>query len=221
MDITADLIRTPWLWLANLLYGVILLLALRRAPWRWLRNTADLNIWLAVCLTLVLVWSMRASLELGVHLHFLGAMLLTLMFGWYFAVLGMALVMLGAVAIGHLDWSGLGLNGLLMGVLPISFSYLIFLLVEWRLPHNFFIYIFVTAFWGAALSMALTTLATTVVLHGAGVLTWSDLVRGYLPFGLLLSFPEGFITGFLMSIFVVYKPEWVYTFRDEKYLKGK
>jgi uncharacterized membrane protein len=221
VDITADLIRTAWLWPANLLYGATLLVALRRAPWRWLRNTADLNIWLAVCLTLVLVWSMRASLEVGAHLHFLGAMLLTLMFGWYFALIGMALVMLGAAALGHLDWLSLGLNGLLMSAIPISFSYLVFLLVEWRLPHNFFIYIFVTAFWGAALSMALTALTSTLMLAWASELTWSELRRGYLPFGLLLSFPEGFVTGFLMSIFVVYRPEWVYTFRDEKYLKGK
>jgi hypothetical protein len=54
VDITADLIRSAWLWPANLLYGAILLAALRRVPWRWLRNPADLNIWLAVCSTLVL-----------------------------------------------------------------------------------------------------------------------------------------------------------------------
>jgi uncharacterized membrane protein len=37
----------------------------------------------------------------------------------------------------------------------------------------------------------------------------------------LFMFPEMFVTGMLTSIFVVYKPEWVITFHDERYIIGK
>jgi uncharacterized membrane protein len=221
VDLTADLIPAPWLWLANLLCGVVLLHVLRRAPWGWLREPMDLNIWLATCLGLLLAWSLRAGIDPGLHLHFLGAMLLTLMFGWYFAVLGLGLVTAGITVLGHADWLAFGANMLVLGIIPVSFCYLVFLLVEWKLPRNFFIYIFVTAFWGSALSMVVTALVSAAFLNLAGDLPWRELTQGYLPYALLLGFPEGFTTGLLMSIFVVYKPQWVYTFRDDKYLKGK
>ena len=40
----------------------------------------------------------------------------------------------------------------------------------------------------------------------------------YLP---LFMFPEAFVTGMLITIFVVYRPDWVATFDDERYLRGK
>ena len=40
----------------------------------------------------------------------------------------------------------------------------------------------------------------------------------YIP---LFMFPEAFVTGMLISIFVVYRPNWVTTFDDERYIKGK
>jgi uncharacterized membrane protein len=34
-------------------------------------------------------------------------------------------------------------------------------------------------------------------------------------------FPEAFVTGMLITIFVVYHPDWVKTFDDDRYIKGK
>ena len=39
----------------------------------------------------------------------------------------------------------------------------------------------------------------------------------YLPFGLMLTFPEGFITGAFLTMLVLFQPRWLYTFRDEVY----
>jgi uncharacterized membrane protein len=34
-------------------------------------------------------------------------------------------------------------------------------------------------------------------------------------------FPEAFVNGFVMSVMVGFRPEWVCSFRDEEYLVGK
>ncbi|WP_354684875.1 hypothetical protein [Cupriavidus necator] len=36
----------------------------------------------------------------------------------------------------------------------------------------------------------------------------------------ILAFGEAFLTGMLVAVFVVYRPQWVVTFRDEEYLKS-
>jgi uncharacterized membrane protein len=37
---------------------------------------------------------------------------------------------------------------------------------------------------------------------------------------LLLAWGEAFLTGFLLTMFTVYRPEWVLTFDDDVYLKN-
>ena len=37
----------------------------------------------------------------------------------------------------------------------------------------------------------------------------------------MLMIPEGFVNGELTAILVGYKPQWVRTFRDERYINGK
>jgi uncharacterized membrane protein len=44
------------------------------------------------------------------------------------------------------------------------------------------------------------------------------LLENYLPFFLLMAFSEAFITGMLITMMVIYKPEWVATFDDKRYL---
>ena len=52
---------------------------------------------------------------------------------------------------------------------------------------------------------------------GLSDLSWAYLKQYYLPFGLMLSFPEGFITGAFLTMLVLFQPQWVSTFRDEVY----
>ena len=52
-----------------------------------------------------------------------------------------------------------------------------------------------------------------------GIRTYPDyLLDFYFPYALMQTFPEGFITGTVLALPVVYKPEWVATFRNEFYL---
>jgi len=47
------------------------------------------------------------------------------------------------------------------------------------------------------------------------------LLEEYLPFYLLIAWAKAFATGMMMTLMVVYKPEWVATFDDARYLHGK
>jgi uncharacterized membrane protein len=49
----------------------------------------------------------------------------------------------------------------------------------------------------------------------------SQLVSESLVYIPLLMFAEAFITGMLISAFVIYKPQWVMTFDDQHYIVGK
>jgi uncharacterized membrane protein len=37
----------------------------------------------------------------------------------------------------------------------------------------------------------------------------------------MMAGPEAFINGFIMTVLVLYRVDWVSTFTDEQYLKGK
>ncbi|MGA8051945.1 MAG: hypothetical protein WCA09_17325 [Burkholderiales bacterium] len=76
-------------------------------------------------------------------------------------------------------------------------------------PPNLFVYVFGAAFAGAGLSM--------VASLGAHRLLGSS-IEPFAALGLMLGFGEGFLTGALVTLFVVYRREWVATFDDARYL---
>ena len=55
----------------------------------------------------------------------------------------------------------------------------------------------------------------------AGAYEWEYLSGEYLPYFLLLAFSEAWLSGMVMTLFVVYRPNWVLTFDDSRYLTGK
>jgi len=124
------------------------------APWRRLADSGQLNVWLGTVVMLVLVWSMQAGVKPGLNLHFLGATMFALMFGRQLAIIGLSLVLVGVTLNGelqgHAGWLAYGLNALVLAVFPVLLADLIRRGVERFLPDNFFIHVFVTAFFGAA-----------------------------------------------------------------------
>ncbi len=195
--------------------------AIWRAPWYHLKDTESLNILLAMTVGIMVIWTMKAGFAPGLSIHFLGTTLLTLMFGWAFAILGIILVLAAHVLYAGSGWAALALEALLLGLVPAAVSLTVYRIVDTRLPNNFFIYIFLTAFFGAGLAVACAVFATSIVHVTSGAYTAAEVWRDYTRYALLLIFPEGFITGMLMTLFVVYRPQWVSTFDDDRYLKGK
>lgn len=221
MNLPDRLLDLPWLWAGNLLFAAALAAALWRAPWYHLKDNEATHVWLAMCVAVLGLWHLKAGILPGLTLHQLGVTLLYLMFGWEFALIGVTLVLIGLTGNGGAGWEVFGWNGIVMGMVPITVSLVVHRLVDQRLPNNYFIYIFLGAFFGAGAAMGATGLASMLLLVASDAYTIKVLLQSYLPFYLLLLFPEAFLTGMLMSIFIAYRPQWVSSFDDRRYLHGK
>lgn len=221
MNLPGDLLPEAWYWAGHGLFALVLLHALRRAPWQRLKENVRLHLWLGTIVFLMLLWSIRTGIKPGLDFHLLGGTFFTLAFGPELAIAGMTLVLLGATLSGTGGAFSFSLNALLMGVIPVAVSHAIYRAADKFLPHHFFVYIFVDAFFGAALAMAICGLAVTGVLAASGAYDIAYLVREYLPYYILLAWGEALLTGMALTLMVVYQPGWVSTFDDKRYLRDK
>lgn len=200
---------------------IVLAVSIWRAPWYHLKEFGSLNILLGMIVAVVVIWMLKAGFTPGLTVHLLGTTLLTLMFGWAFAILGIGIALVAHTINDGSGWMAIPLEFLLLGAVPATVSYGLFRLVDSRLPNNFFIYIFIVAFFGAALAAASAVLATSLAQVVSGAYSAEKVWHDYTRYALLIMFPEAFITGMLMTLFVAYRPEWVSTFDDSRYLDGK
>lgn len=220
MNLVSSNIPPHWLWGLWLLVAVLGVLIGRRAGWRMLADSANLNVFLAATVCVLGLWLIKTGIKPGLNFHLLGATALTLMFRPLFALLSLALLT-AAISLWHGEYAAFAANWLIMGVVPVAVSWAIFRLAERRLPNHLFIYIFVNAFFGAALAAIAVGIAATGFVSLAGAYPLDYLLEEYLPYFFLISFSEAFITGMLITMMVIYKPEWVATFDDKRYLLDK
>lgn len=221
MNLSDGLFTAEWYWAGHILLALVLGLAVFRAPWHRLKDAAQLNVWLGACVFLMGIWSIKAGIRPGLNFHMLGATVLTLMMGPYLAILGMVIVVTAITLNGGAGWESFSLNVLLMGALPVSVSYAIYRSTDKHLPNNYFIYIFVNAFFGAAVSMVVSGAAASALMWLSGAYKADYLLHQYLPFFILLGWSEAMLSGMVMSLMVAYRPQWVGTFDDERYIKNK
>lgn len=221
MNLSDNLLPFGWYSAAFLVFAGVLAMAVYAAPWRRLKNPVLLNVFLGACVTLLVLWSIKTGIKPGLGFHLLGATALTLMFGPQLAIIGLSLVLLGVTLYGAGGWSSFAANGLLMVVLPVLLSHYIYRLVDRKLPNHFFVYIFVNAFLASGLAIVLTGAAATALLAASGAYSLSYLSSQYLPYYILMAWSEGLSTGMAMTLMVVYRPGWVWTFDDARYIKNK
>ncbi len=220
MDLTIALTLPLLRHLGFLLAALAIALAVWRAPWWWLRQPGSAHVFGGAAVVLLVLWQIRAGIGEGPWLHLLGATVLTLMFSWHFALLALAALLAAGLLRGHGDLAAFGLNLCVMGVLPVALSYRLARLVERNLAPNFFVYVFVSAFLGGAIVVACVAAAGALVAFVSGVAT-EHLLGNYLPSSALIVFPEAFATGCCMTLAVVYRPHWVVSFDDRRYLDGR
>jgi len=151
----------------------------------------------------------------------LGAMAATLTLGPWLALVALGAALTGITLNGAVEWSAWPINFVLMAAVPVALAYLIQRSVERWLPAHFFIYIFVTSFAGAALCMMLQGTLASAAMVTAGAYTAEFLLTDYLPYFLLLGFSEAWLSGAIVTLLVVYRPEWVVSFDDSRYLLNK
>ncbi|HKK13147.1 MAG TPA: energy-coupling factor ABC transporter permease [Gammaproteobacteria bacterium] len=219
MNIVDGMLPPGWEWSAHLLYAVVLGVAVWRAPWRELAKPGMLHGFLGASTLLMVLWSLQAGVNPGLGFHLLGATLLTLMFGWELAVVAQGIVLVAVTAYGMGGWHSFSMNALLTGVIPVAVSYGVYRAVDRWLPNNIFVYIFLCAFFGAGLAIAVSGFGSVGVLVASGVYSFEHVAYEYMPYFPLMVFPEAFVTGMLVTILVGFFPRWVWTFDDQRYLR--
>ncbi|WP_409525014.1 energy-coupling factor ABC transporter permease [Nitrincola sp. MINF-07-Sa-05] len=219
MGITTALLSPVWLWSAHLLLILVLIPTLLHLPWAvLLRERGIQHLLFGSAIILVLMWSFRAGISPGLSIHFLGMTALTLMFGWDLAIFAGLLALIGLTLTGRESWEVFSLNALCMVVLPALISYAVLRIAEQKLPRNFFIYMFVCAFFGAGFAVAISGLSYALILWLDGVHSWSRIYQEYVILLPLIMLPEGLLNGIIMTSMMVFHPDWIRTFDARAYI---
>ena len=221
MNLPAALFSTAWHVFALVLVVLVIYQILLRAPWQRLKTPTQLNLLLGFAVGLTLAWSMRAGVKPGLSLHLLGAMAATMTLGPRLALVALGLALTGITLNGAIEWQAWPINFVLMALVPVVLAEWMRKLVERRLPAHFFVFIFVVGFAGSALTIMLQGLFASLALVVAGAYPLDFLLSDYLPYFLLLGFSEGWLSGALITVMVIYRPEWVAAFDDRRYLMNK
>ncbi|MHB1085449.1 MAG: energy-coupling factor ABC transporter permease [Thiobacillus sp.] len=195
---------------------------LMSGDWRRLGDPVALNLFLGATVAVLALWQIRTGVKPGLSFHLYGISAMTLMFGFWRASFSGLMILLISAVFGRGNLSALGFDALLQAALPAAISWGVFRLLERRLPNHFFIYVFGNGFFGAALAVATIGLATTAAMALAGAYSLDYLLSQYTPYAtLLISWAEAFSTGMAVTVMAVYRPQWLETFDDVKYIQNK
>lgn len=173
----------------------------------------------AVCLTLL--WAIQTGIPGSPQVHFLWLSALPLLLGFRWAMLTSLMALLSLTLVGVEQISMLGINFLVSCLAPIGLTYGIYSLTFHKLPRNVFVYIFLCAFIPGALTIGLKMLLMSGYYYFDGIYTWQHLLDNYLMITTLLMFPEAMFNGMTITLLIIYKPHWVFTFYDKHYLDSK
>ena len=195
--------------------------SLLRAPWRRLKDSEQMNVWLGMVVLLTLIWSLKAGVKPGLDFHLLGATIFTLCFGPHLAFIGLCAVLAGITLNGAAGSFAYAINALLLAGGGVAIAHFVHKIVCRWLPAQFFIFIFVNSFFGAALTILGVGLLSTTLMSLSGTYSWDYLIDEYLPYFMLLGFSEAWLSGMLTTLFVIYRPEWIVAFDDSRYLANK
>ncbi|MCG8426499.1 MAG: energy-coupling factor ABC transporter permease [Chromatiales bacterium] len=221
MELNSGLFSTTVLWWTAGLYLSVFGLAVHLAPWRRVLFSKLLHVFLGSCVALVVLWSIKAQINGDLTFHLLGVTALTLMCGWSFAVIGSAIALVGVTLNAGSGWEMFPVNAMLLGVIPITLTQVTLVVIRSLLPKNFFVYVLVNAFLTAGLTAMLVGYLAAGLLVWSGSYSLAELSDTIMPFFPLMFMPEAFLNGWIMTVMVVYRPHWVYSFSDELYIKGK
>ena len=207
-----DSIAPMGLSLAVVIVALAVALALR--PWRQLRGAPIWHPWLACLVLLPWVWAAQRVMPGGVAVQLSGACLMVLMLGWPLAVLSLVpIAALGAwlggiawpQALDHLAWNG---------IVAATLALLIGLATRRWLPHHPFVFILGRGFIVTALAMMGAGTMAAFVSPLPDSTELGSVLLGHW----LMAWGEAFSTGMLVAIFVAFRPQWLATWSDARYL---
>jgi uncharacterized membrane protein len=220
MDVAAVPLAPAWVaagWAAAI---PLVVWALRRAPWRRFVDGSTVHVWFGGIVALVALWSLRASVD-GFTFHLVGAAALTLFVGVPLALAGIGVVVASSLFLHGGSWANAALVWLTLGAVPVAVAWASLRWVETKLPPNFFVYVFVAAFFGAWLALGAAGIASLALLALAAGRSASIVYGDYAPYLIFLGFGEAMLSGMALTLAIVYRPQWVATFDDARYIRGR
>ncbi|MCF3099496.1 hypothetical protein EHZ86_20060, partial [Aeromonas australiensis] len=150
---------------ALLIWLLLLTFSLRRSLWQTLHgNPLYQHLLLGSAIALVPLWYLRAGLHEGLEVHFLGLTTLTLLLGWRLALLAPCLTLLVLGYFGVTNLADFGWQALVGIALPVATSWLLFLASWAWLPRHLFVYLFVAAFLGGAITISVKLAASALLM---------------------------------------------------------
>lgn len=196
----------------------MVLAALWLRPWRMLGG-ALLSPFLAGLVLLPWFWMLpqmlpRSLVAGGISVQLSGACLMTLLLGWPLAVVLLSCV--GAVVwlVGALEPEVWLSQWVWTGLVPATLTLALGAVLRRWLPAQVFVYILGRGFLGTALCIFLAGVLYELLYHlVGGVGVEQALVARW-----LMAWGDAFLTGMLVAIFVAFKPEWLATWSDQRYL---
>ncbi|MBB4863413.1 putative membrane protein [Pseudomonas nitritireducens] len=219
--IAAQLLSAETLEIGWAIYLPIVAWAIWRAP--WLELVSDFrrqHLVFGTMLGLFLLWLVRRDFASGVSFHFIGMTAVTLLLDWPLAIIVGLVAQLGLCAIGRQDWAAIGVNGILLVLIPVVITELAAILVERRQPRNLFVYIFCSGFFPAALAAVCSLLLGLGLLWMDGLFPMPPWIEDFIGYLWLIMFPEAFINGTIVTGLVVFYPDWLETFNRTRYLQA-
>jgi uncharacterized membrane protein len=194
-----------------------LVLALALKPWRLLRIGGVATPLLATLVVLPWLWALPALHRSPLQLHWSGAVLVLLMLGWPLAIPVLALVGLGAWAVSPLTFPQALAVAVWQGFVPATLALGLGAVLRRYLPAHPFVYLLGRGFLGALLCLfAASWLAHRLGQPLPGIDSDLGLVARW-----LMAWGDALVTGMLAAIFVAYRPEWLRTWSDDRYLGRK
>lgn len=120
----------------------------------------------------------------------------------------------------HIPWANLGLHFLTSVLTPALVTTSVLLLIARLRVQNLFLYTLGGSFLGSMLAVLISSgISIFILWAGQSTLLWPAIDNGYIL--LLLTFPEGFCNGAIVSTLTVLRPDLVKTYNDNFYLDGK
>lgn len=213
--------HAPTLWLTNAVVLAMLIWALRSTGLRKVSHTQDALPLGIMGLAQLALPHLSGGVVEGLSFYPLLTGLSAMMFGFRYSLVLAALTQALNVAAGLGYWQNMGISLLVTHVIPALWILAFLALAQRYWAKNFFVYVWINGFFGASFGIVFCDIASAALLVSAGPWSWHYIAQFFLPFGLMMTFPEGFITGAFLTMLVLFKPQWVYTFRDEVYQMSK
>lgn len=204
-------------WLSPTLVGTALLVALACKPWRLLANTGLISPLLAALVITPWLWALPWMQHMPVQLQLSGACLIGLALGWPLAVPVLCLIALLVGLVAPVSWQQQLDMALWLGVVPVTLSFGLGMVLRRRGWNHLFVYILGRAFLGTVLCM----FAAGALAHWSGQALMSAVDPELaLVARWLIAWGDAFLTGMMAAICVAFRPHWLATWSDQLYLRA-